>query len=160
MQKKKEKSLFFTAARYPPFENRNNQITDSAEMRENMKEDIILFFEKHIDALPLYQALESQIINEIKNTSIKVQKSQISFYNKHLFACVSFTQIRKKKDCPANFIVVTFGLKYKLQSPRIEITTEPYPQRWTHHLLLSDTREIDDELMLWLKEAAAFSSTK
>lgn len=51
-------------------------------------------------------------------------------------------------------------LDHKLESPRIEIVTEPYPNRWTHHLLISDTEEIDDELMAWVREAANFSNTK
>ncbi len=125
-----------------------------------MNADSLLFFDKHMDAAPLYETFESRILKEIENVRIKVQKSQISFYNKHLFACVSFAKIRKKKDCPANYIVVTFGLRHKLESPRVEIATQPYPNRWTHHLLIADTGEIDDELMAWIREAAEFSDTK
>ena len=125
-----------------------------------MNEEILFFFDKHMDALPLYEAFEGRVLKEIENVRIKVQKSQISFYNKHLFACVSFAKIRKKKDCPSPYLVVTIGLNHKLESPRVEIATEPYPNRWTHHLLLSDTKEIDDELMAWVKEAATFSDTK
>lgn len=125
-----------------------------------MNTDVLLFFDTHMDALPLYEALEARILNEIEAVRIKVQKSQISFYNKHLFACVSFARVRKKKDCPANYIVVTIGLSHRLESPRIEIATEPYPNRWTHHLLISDAAEIDDELMAWIREAAAFSDRK
>ena len=91
---------------------------------------------------------------------IKVQKTQISFYNKHMFACVSFARVRKKKDCPENFIVVTISLNHKLKSPRIDIATEPYPNRWTHHLLISDESEIDEELMDWVGEAAEFAARK
>ena len=108
----------------------------------------------------MYEAFEGRVLKEIENVRIKVQKTQISFYNKHLFACVSFVKIRKKKDCPSSYIVVTIGLNHKLESPRVEIATEPYPNRWTHHLLLSDTKEIDDELMAWIKEAAVFSDAK
>ena len=125
-----------------------------------MKDEVLFFFDQHMDALPLYEALENRILREIENVRIKVQKSQISFYNKHLFACVSFAKIRKKKDCPASYLVVTFGLEHKLESPRIEITTEPYPNRWTHHLLVADVEEIDEELLAWIREAAAFSERK
>ncbi len=125
-----------------------------------MNGDSLLFFDQHMDAVPLYETLENRILKEIGNVRIKVQKSQISFYNKHLFACVSFARVRKKRDCPASYIVVTFGLDHKLESPRVEIATEPYPNRWTHHLLVADAKEIDDELMAWIKEAAIFSDTK
>ena len=113
-----------------------------------------------MDALPLYEAFESRVMKEIENVRIKVQKSQISFYNRHLFTCVSFAKVRKKKSCPPSYIVVTIGLSHRLDSPRIEVATEPYPNRWTHHILLSETKEIDDELMSWVKEAAAFSDMK
>lgn len=125
-----------------------------------MNNDVLFFFAKHMDALPLYEAFENRVMTEIENVRIKVQKSQISFYNKHLFACVSFARVRKKKELPLPYIVVTIGLNHRLDSPRIEIATEPYPNRWTHHLLISDMKEIDDELLSWIKEAAVFSDVK
>lgn len=125
-----------------------------------MNTDTLLFFEGHMDALPLYEELEKRILSEIENVYIKVQKSQISFYKKHMFACVSFARVHKKKDCPKNYIVVTFGLEHKAESARIDIATEPYPNRWTHHLLVSHPDEIDKELMDWIREAAEFARKK
>lgn len=125
-----------------------------------MDADTLLFFDGHMDALPLYEALVARIEAEIGEMRIKVQKSQISFYQKHLFACVSFLRVRRKKDCPESYIVVTFGLSHRVMSPRIDVATEPYPNRWTHHLLISQPEEIDEELMAWLKEAAEFARQK
>lgn len=125
-----------------------------------MDADTLLFFDGHLDALPLYEALVARIEAEIGEVRIKVQKSQISFYQKHLFACVSFLRVRRKKDCPESYIVVTFGLSHRVMSPRIDVATEPYPNRWTHHLLISQPEEIDEELMAWLKEAAEFARQK
>ena len=125
-----------------------------------MDEQVLLFFDKVPDALPLYAELERRILAEYPDTRIKVQKTQISFYNRHLFACVSFAKVRKKADRPDSYIVVTFGLAHRVDSPRIDIATEPYPNRWTHHVLISDLSEIDDELMGWIREAAEFSDRK
>lgn len=125
-----------------------------------MDADTLLFFDGHLGALPLYEALVARIEAEIGEVRIKVQKSQISFYQKHLFACVSFLRVRRKKDCPESYIVVTFGLSHRVMSPRIDVATEPYPNRWTHHLLISQPEEIDEELMAWLKEAAEFARQK
>lgn len=125
-----------------------------------MDEQVLLFFDKVPDALPLYAELERRILAEYPDTRIKVQKTQISFYNRHLFACVSFAKVRKKADRPDSYIVVTFGLEHRVDSPRIDIATEPYPNRWTHHGLISDLSEIDDELMGWIREAAEFSDRK
>lgn len=125
-----------------------------------MSEEVLYFFDKHPDALPLYETFEDKMRTIVSDVRIKVQKTQISFYNKHMFACVSFARVRKKKDCPENFIVVTLSLNHKLESPRVDIATEPYPNRWTHHLLISDMSEIDEELMEWVEEAAEFAARK
>ena len=125
-----------------------------------MDEKILYFFDQHMNALPLYEKLEQRILNEIEGVQIKVQKTQISFYNRHLFACVSFAKVRKAKDCPDTYIVVTVGLSRRLESSRVDIATEPYPNRWTHHILIADPEEIDDEVLGWLKEAADFSAAK
>ena len=120
----------------------------------------LLFFQQDMEALPLYERLESLILDRIPDVQIKVQKSQISFYNRHMFACVSFAKVRKAKERPDHYIVVTFGLDHRLDSPRINVATEPYPNRWTHHVLISASSEIDDELMSWIQEASVFSALK
>lgn len=123
-------------------------------------EEILQFFDAHPDAFPLYDKFEKCVMEHVPEARIKVQKTQISFYNRHMFACVSFARVRKKKDCPDSYIVVTFGLNHRAVSPRIDIATEPYPNRWTHHVLISELSEIDDELMAWVEEAACFSDWK
>ena len=123
-------------------------------------EEILQFFDAHPDAFPLYDKFEKCVMEHVPEARIKVQKTQISFYNRHMFACVSFARVRKKKDCPDSYIVVTFGLDRRAVSPRIDIATEPYPNRWTHHVLISELSEIDDELIAWVEEAACFSDRK
>ncbi len=125
-----------------------------------MDEAILHFFNQMPAALPLYEQFERRILAELEGVTVKVQKTQISFVNRHLFACVSFARVRKKKDCPNPYLVITFGLDRKVESPRIDVATEPYPNRWTHHLLISKTEEIDGELIAWVKEAAAFAAYK
>ena len=125
-----------------------------------MNQDILFFFDKHPEALPLYEALEERIRSEIQDVTIKVQKTQISFANKHNFAFVSFLPARKAKERPDIYITVTFGLGYRKESPRIDAATEPYPNRWTHHMLISQVDEVDDELLGWIKEAGVFSAGK
>lgn len=127
---------------------------------KNMDEQILQFFDRYPDAIPLYEKIEKCVEDLVPEVRIKVQKTQISFYNRHMFACVSFARVRRKKDCPDCYIVVTFGLEHKAESPRIDIATEPYPNRWTHHVLISELEEIDDELMGWIREAAEFSDRK
>lgn len=125
-----------------------------------MTKDTLFFFDKHPDALPLYELFEQKLLSELGSADIKVQKTQISFSNKHNFAFVSFLPVRKAKERPQTYIVITFGLGHRVESPRIDAATEPYPNRWTHHVLISEPEEIDEELMGWVKEAAAFSAAK
>ena len=124
--------------------------------------DTLQWFEaqKHPDALPLYEALEERVRAAVPDLRIKVQKSQISFYTKHLFGCVSYLRARKKAQLPPCYLVVTVGLARRLESPRVDIATEPYPGQWTHHIVVGSAGEIDGELMDWIKEAAAFANQK
>ena len=125
-----------------------------------MNEKVLQFFDKQPEALPLYEKFEKRVEELVPDVEIKVQKTQISFYNRHMFSCVSFARVRKKKDCPKSYIVVTFGLDHKEKSSRIDIVSEPYPHRWTHHILISEISEIDEEFMNWIKAAADFSGRK
>lgn len=125
-----------------------------------MDEKVLFFFSEHMEALPLYEELERRLMSELESVTVKVQATQISFYNRHMFACVSFAKVRRKSERPDIYIVVTFGLDREVRSPRIDAASSPYPNRWTHHVLISQLSEIDDELMGWLKAASAFSDSK
>ena len=118
-----------------------------------------LYFEKMPQALPLYKIFAEKVLTEYPDVKIKVQKSQISFSNKHQFAFV-WLPIRKMKNRPDIYIVVSFLLSYRLDSPRIVEATEPYPNRWTHHLIIQNRSEVDTELMNWIKEAYDFAMKK
>jgi len=56
--------------------------------------------------------------------------------------------------------MVSFGLPEKVESPRIWRVSEPYPNRWTHHMILSDEKEIDGELKRWIYAAYSFALIK
>lgn len=125
-----------------------------------MDSDTIFFFGEHINALPLYEKLEEWILNEIPDVKVKTAKTQITFANKRGFAFASFNPCRRAKERPQNWMTISFGLGYRKESPRIDVATEPYPGRWTHHVMVGNVEEIDDELMGWIQEAAAFSAAK
>ena len=121
--------------------------------------DVLAFFAGRPWALPLYEALFSQMEELFPVAAVKVQKSQISFYGLHLFAAVSLP-LRRKKTWPEECLVVTFGLGSRVEDPRIAVAVEPYPRRWTHHVLLSRPEEVDGQLLDWLREAYVFSQCK
>ena len=125
-----------------------------------MDNDILFFFGEHMDALPIYERLEEWILAQIPDVKIKVAKTQITFANKRGFAFVSFYHCRRAKDRPAVWMTVTFGLGYPKESPRIDVATQSYPGCWTHHVMVGSVEEINEELLGWIQEAAAFSSNK
>ena len=107
----------------------------------------------------LYNTLFRRMEEIFSDASVKVQKSQISFYGRHLFSAVSLP-LRRKKNWPEHCIVVTIGLSHPLESPRTAVSMEPYPGRWTNHVLISEAAQIDEELLEWLKEAWVFAESK
>ena len=121
--------------------------------------DVLLFFDGHPAELALYQALASQLDALFPDASVKVQRSQISFYGRHLFAAASLP-VRRRRDWPMECLVVTVGLSRPLDSPRAAVSVEPYPGRWTNHILLTREDQVDEELLRWLREAWDFSQSK
>lgn len=125
-----------------------------------MTADAIWFFQNRTVAMELYELFERRVLSEIEDVRIKVQKTQISFYNRHLFACVSMLAVRPKAGRPEEYIVVTFGTGEPIYSPRIDAVVEPYPGRWTHHVTVAEPEEIDGELIGWVREAAVYAANK
>lgn len=129
------------------------------ERPEHYQSDVWLFFDGHPEERVLYEALFDRMEQLFPDARVKVQKSQISFYNRHLFAAVSLP-VRRKKDWPERCILVTFGLERRLESHRIAVAVEPYPNRWTHHVVVARMEDLDRELMGWLNEASEFARNK
>ena len=125
-----------------------------------MSMDELFFFDGKPGALLLYEAFRSSLLERVPDAQIEVKKTQISFFSRRMFAAVSFTPVRKAKDRPDPYLTITFGLPYRKKSARIDVAVEPYPNRWTHHVLIGTVEEIDDELLSWIEEAAAFAQSK
>ena len=121
--------------------------------------DLMRFFENHPEEQAVYETLAARMAERFPDASVRVQKSQISFYNRHLFAAASLP-LRRKKSWPARCLMVTFGWGTKCPSRRIAVATEPYPGRWTHHVLLERSADVDEELLSWLQAAYDFSMHK
>ena len=125
-----------------------------------MHTDFLLFVGELMDPLPVDERLESAILTRIPDVNIKVAKTQITFAGRRGFAFASFNPCRKAKERPAVWMTVSFGLGYRKESPRIDVATQAYPGRWTHHVMVGTPGEIDEELLGWIQEAAEFSAAK
>lgn len=125
-----------------------------------MTADELFFFEGKPEALGLYEALTEKLGALGLAYSIKAQKTQISFLNRYLFACVSFARVKKKAELPAHWLTVSFVLNYPKTSSRIAACSEVARNRFTHHVVVGTIAEIDDELLGWIQEAYDFSNSK
>ena len=128
-------------------------------MRESDAETLF-FFDAHPDAFPIYDHFEEKLYAAFPETKKRVQKTQITFFNRHVFACVSFLRVRKKAELSEPYIVITLGLPYPLENKRAAVKSEPYPGRWTTHIPVSSIDELDDELFDWVGQAYTFSENK
>lgn len=125
-----------------------------------MDADILRLFSGHEAALPLYEAFEKKLLAAFPQTSVRVFKTQISYANRHLYACLSFARVKRKAELPEGYLVLTLGLPFPLDSPRAAVKTEAYPGRWTTHIVASRPEELDEELFGWLAQAYAFAENK
>ena len=123
-------------------------------------QDTLFFFDRHQAVYPLYACFQEKLLARFPESRIKVQKSQISYYNRHLYACVSFLKVKKKAELPDDYFVLTLGLSAPLESDRVAVKTEPYPGRWTTHFVISSPSDWDEELFDWIGQAYQFAQSK
>ena len=119
----------------------------------------LLFFNDMPQMFPVYAKLREELDRAGLDCTAKVGKTQITLRNRYVFAGVSLPW-RKVKGWPEVYLLVSFGLSYRKEDPRIALATEPYPNRWTHHVVVSREEEVDGQLLGWLREARDFARCK
>ena len=121
--------------------------------------DELFFFNNKPELFPIYETVRDMIYADFDDVKVKVSKTQIAFSNKYQFAFVSLP-FRKIKGSPDSAILLTFGLGRKAEHLRIFMATEPYPGRWTHHVMIKSVEEVDTQVKEWISEAYHFTLTK
>ena len=124
-----------------------------------MTPDEVFFFRPMSQMFPLYRLFRDNLEHMHPDVTVKVGKTQISLRNRHVFATVSLPW-RRVKGWPSEYLLLSLGLPYRKEHPRIALSVEPYPNRWTHHILLTQPSDLDDTLMDWVEEAYQFALTK
>ena len=122
-----------------------------------MTGEVLAFLGGDPGKIAIFEAYEGAVLS-CGESAMRVTKTQISWGNPFLFAMLSHP--RRAADRRAGALLATFGLHRRLDSPRILQAVEPYPGRWTHHLLLARPEEVDGEVAAWLAEAWAFAREK
>ena len=122
-----------------------------------MTAEVLAFLGGDPRKIAIFEAYEGAVLS-CGESAMRVTKTQVSWGNPFLFAMLSHP--RRAADRKAGALLATFGLGRRLDSPRIFQAVEPYPGRWTHHLLLARPEEVDGEVAAWLAEAWAFAREK
>lgn len=121
-----------------------------------MDSRILEFFTNMPLAIPIYKAVEAYLTS-LGPVTRRIHKTQISFRAVYGFAYV-WLPVKKVKDRPEQYLVLSFGLDHQVQSPRIVESLEPYPGRWMHHLILAAPEALDEEVREWLRLAYQYGN--
>lgn len=78
-------------------------------MNETAVQDTVLFFDQHQGVYSLYEHFQEKLLARFPESRIKVQKSQISYYNRHLYACVSFLKVKRRQSCRSIILCLRWG---------------------------------------------------
>lgn len=122
-----------------------------------MTAELYVLFRGDPILLNLYAAIERRILTRWDDVRVTVHKTQVSFSARYGFAFVS-PPYRRMKGWPERCVILSFGLDAHIVSPRIVQTAHPRANRWTHHVLIANESELDEEVMGWLELAYAFGN--
>ncbi|MBP1920996.1 DUF5655 domain-containing protein [Youngiibacter multivorans] len=120
-------------------------------MEKLSDESISCFFREEVGRVRLFMSIR-EIIASVGEASEHIGKSQISFGTKRRFAWV-WMPLRTGKDRPEGCIILTLALRRKAESARVVEAVEPYQGRWTHHIVISDSKDLDSEILALIEEA-------
>jgi len=113
------------------------------------------YFAGQDESLRIFEALHSEV-DALGSSRIHITKSQVAFRQRRAFAWAWMPgAYLRGKQAP---LVLTLALRHRSPSPRWKQIVEPAPGRFTHHMALYSSAEIDDEMRAWLQEAWADAS--
>jgi len=123
-----------------------------------INKEVEAFFSGNPVTKALFMAVERKI-RAIGPAIITVGKTQISFATRTQFAWVWMPQPTGRKR-PMHSLVLSFGCGRKIEHEQIVEAIEPYPGRWTHHVIIAEAADLTADVDDWLREAYRFSETR
>lgn len=122
-----------------------------------MESEIGAFFDGRPEERAVYDALEEALRDRYPEMTFRVQKSCVAFDDPRPFCYASLQRCGGRRG---PYLLVTFGLEAPIADPRVAVVTQPYPNRWTHHVPVAAPGEVDDQLLAWIDWAHSFSKRK
>ena len=125
---------------------------------EMTNKEIEAFFAGKPEAKALFMAVERKI-QAIGPAIIKVSKTQSSFATRTQFAWV-WMPLPTDRKRPLHSLVLSFGCGRRIVNDQIVEAIEPYPGRWTHHVIIAEAADLTSAVDAWIREAYRFSETR
>ncbi len=117
------------------------------------------FFHDRTVEKDLYRVFAAAVQERIPQVITRFRRSQITFTGRRGFAAVWIPPF-KVRGRPEHYIVVSFAAERRIDHQRIVSVAEPYPHRWTHHVLVTCPEDVDDRLMDWVERAYTFTENE
>ncbi len=111
------------------------------------------FFDSSPGMEPVFEALRQTVFSVCPGVSVRRGATQLGFYAPSPFLAVWLPIRKNTRGRPPEYLIVSLFTTQRIDSPRIESIVAPYPNRWTHHIILSDAAQIDDELVSLIRRA-------
>ena len=109
------------------------------------------FFAGHPDALAVFDEV-CAILDRLGPFAVRITRSQAGFRRRRAFAYVWMPGQYLRK--PNADVVLSIDLGRRDPSERFKEVVHPAPGHWIHHLEIHRLRDLDDEVVGWLSEAA------
>ena len=127
-------------------------------MRSETKRSIRKVFAGRGASLELFQVV-MDVICSLGSVQVVPRKTLVAFGRPKKFAWVWLPQMWIRQ-APSDSITLTFGLDHRLRHPGIKQVVEPYPGRFTHHVVITQASEVDITVERWLREAYELAGKK
>ena len=117
------------------------------------------FFHGRPLEMNLYGIFAAAVQERLPHVITRFRRNQITFSGRRGFAAVWIPPF-KVRGRPEHYIVVSFAADRRIDHPRIVSVAEPYPHRWTHHVLVSSPEDVDDKLLDWVEQAYRLTNAR
>jgi len=115
--------------------------------------DYSSFFDGDSGCTAIFDKLRHGLLEQYPDMQVLEQKTCLSFRNPRPFCYVSLSREWNRRKDPDRYVIVTFGLDMPVPDPRIRQCVQVTPNRFTHHVIVRDAGEIDEQLLAWIHMA-------
>jgi len=124
-------------------------------MNSETERRITRLFAGRAASLRLFRLVDDYI-ERLGPVEVVPRKTQVGFRRARMFAWVWLPQMWIKKQ-PESSITLSFSMDHRVEDPRIKASLEPYPGRFTHHVVITRASKLDTKVKRWLHTAYALA---